>query len=516
MEQERSELHSDVVGSSLDANKTFLFSCPYLGTLEDIDTSLSFPAGANHCFRAKSPSTVDLPHQGAYCLTDKHPSCHVFMQAAATSASAGQTKKIKEPEKRKRRVSIFALPLVLILIFLAAIIWWPAPGTSLQEAIAFGSQLQGSIGNNANANDDRIIDEEPAQITAAVPAENTSESEALEGNIQSSPSLTQESEIEELAQPAAVEQEALTANVSEPAIEQSSSDEVEPLLEEVSEATAQESTPSDATEASDTAAAVVVEEDPAEGQENVVSEIDIVEEAKETAASAEIVEIEESAAAIETDIEEAEEKAALVIFDLPVIADQLSAQNIASEQPAATSPDGERIALIGPDGSTPLALRDTSNNARALFVRQSPNSESDLLTILNRRQQVAILGRDGSSTWFNVRLETGIEGWVNAVESQAGIDPSSLPLVGDPTTDAAAPIPISTITAFPVIRSAVVDTGALNVRSGPGVGYEAVTTIYSGEPVGLLGRRGLGVWVRVRLSNGLEGWVNSSLLAPLS
>ena len=108
---------------------------------------------------------------------------------------------------------------------------------------------------------------------------------------------------------------------------------------------------------------------------------------------------------------------------------------------------------------------------------------------------------------------------MNAAESKSGIDPSSLPLVGAlaaAATTAPAPAPISTITSFPVIRSAVVNTGALNLRTGPGVSYEPVTVINKGALVGLVGRRGLGVWVRVRLDNGLEGWVNSSLLAPLT
>jgi hypothetical protein len=45
------------------------------------------------------------------------------------------------PEKCKRRVSFYTFPLILILILLAAIIWWPAPGTTIQESLVLGAKM---------------------------------------------------------------------------------------------------------------------------------------------------------------------------------------------------------------------------------------------------------------------------------------------------------------------------------------------------------------------------------------
>ena len=516
MEQERSELHSDHGGSSLDGKKSYMFSCPYLGTLEDADTSLSYPAPANHCFRTKSPASVELSHQETYCLTDMHPGCHVFHQTITASSA---TEKRKSPDRRKQRVSVYALPLVLILVFLAAIIWWPDPGASLQDAIAFGAQLQGDLGDASNVEDGVIVDEEPSQNEASVPAMDTSKVQAPGSESRQAASLTSTSE-EELAGSALAVQEESAAN-SESAVAESQSEvaqaaatevelaaeetdaaiQTETSPEEAPAAAAEESPLPDVSKASGTTAPSNVTDNPVVTQESVTTDVE--------------AETEESAAAVEAAAEEAEEPLALIISDLPLISNQVPAQSTALDQPAAISPAGDRLALIGPVVSAPLALSEATNNVRALFVRQRPTIESDLLEIINRRQQAALLGRDSSSTWFKVRLETGVEGWVNAVESQAGVAPSSLPSVED-QVEAGATLPVSTITAFPVMRSAVVDAGALNLRSGPGVGYEPITIINKGELVGLLGRQGLGVWVRVRLNNGLEGWVNSSLLAPLS
>ncbi|MCB9445816.1 MAG: SH3 domain-containing protein, partial [Ardenticatenaceae bacterium] len=62
--------------------------------------------------------------------------------------------------------------------------------------------------------------------------------------------------------------------------------------------------------------------------------------------------------------------------------------------------------------------------------------------------------------------------------------------------------------------TAVVNTGALNVRVGPSIGYKVVAVAYRGHVVALLGRNSAATWAKVRLFNGQEGWVNASLIDP--
>ena len=162
-------------------------------------------------------------------------------------------------------------------------------------------------------------------------------------------------------------------------------------------------------------------------------------------------------------------------------------------------------------------MRGNSEDVNFLTVYQDPASDSQLLSLIERRQFVTLLGRDSSGAWLNVRLDNGVEGWIDAIQSEAEVVISSLPLEGDATaSETTGEQPLPAVTSYPVIRSAFVDTGALNVRSGPGIAYEAITVITSGDLVGLIGRRARGPWVRIRLDSGLEGLVNSSLLAQAS
>lgn len=58
----------------------------------------------------------------------------------------------------------------------------------------------------------------------------------------------------------------------------------------------------------------------------------------------------------------------------------------------------------------------------------------------------------------------------------------------------------------------VVITGRLNVRTGPGVSYTVVTRVDEGQTVTLLARNTAATWVKVRLADAVEGWVNASYL----
>ena len=71
----------------------------------------------------------------------------------------------------------------------------------------------------------------------------------------------------------------------------------------------------------------------------------------------------------------------------------------------------------------------------------------------------------------------------------------------------AAPTTQSTATA-------VIDTGALNVRSGPAPTYSRVTTVYLNDVVTLLGRVPDSSWVQIQTASGHQGWINSRYILP--
>lgn len=59
---------------------------------------------------------------------------------------------------------------------------------------------------------------------------------------------------------------------------------------------------------------------------------------------------------------------------------------------------------------------------------------------------------------------------------------------------------------------AAVNTGRLNVRTGPGIQFKDITSIPYNTEVILIGRAPTGVWVQIQLATGQQGWVNSTLL----
>jgi hypothetical protein len=77
------------------------------------------------------------------------------------------------------------------------------------------------------------------------------------------------------------------------------------------------------------------------------------------------------------------------------------------------------------------------------------------------------------------------------------------------------PVPTVAVAEFvaqPRSGTAYIHTGALNIRSGPGLGYSSLDVAYNREPVQLLAGREDDPWVLIRLGSGTEGWVNVNYL----
>jgi uncharacterized protein YgiM (DUF1202 family) len=165
----------------------------------------------------------------------------------------------------------------------------------------------------------------------------------------------------------------------------------------------------------------------------------------------------------------------------------------------------------------------------ALNVRSGPSITYSVVTVVNQNDVVSLLGRNADSSWAYVQTASAAKGWVNASSSYitpsvaiSSLDVVTTSVTATPTATGTV-IPTATSTAAPTntptpasssAASAVVATGALNVRSGPGVTYSVVATTAQGQTVTLLGRNANSSWAKIRLSNGTEGWVNSSLITP--
>jgi hypothetical protein len=67
-------------------------------------------------------------------------------------------------------------------------------------------------------------------------------------------------------------------------------------------------------------------------------------------------------------------------------------------------------------------------------------------------------------------------------------------------------------TATPPITGSVVSLQSINMRSGPGVGFSALSALKPATRVQILGRNTDGTWLNIRLEDGSEGWVSSDLI----
>jgi N-acetylmuramoyl-L-alanine amidase len=177
------------------------------------------------------------------------------------------------------------------------------------------------------------------------------------------------------------------------------------------------------------------------------------------------------------------------IMSLPVVPDDIAAP----APPPAPAPTGTAYVTAGQAN-----------------LYSGPSIDSAVITLLGEGTHVTLLGRNAAGTWVYVSLPSGTVGWLGVMFIEADIDIMTLPIMdgmgggGDPQEPAS-----DGSTAF-TPGTAVVTAGALNVRVGPGSYYPIITMVYEGDYVTVIGRTATGSWFKVRLSDGIEGWLSSA------
>jgi len=155
-------------------------------------------------------------------------------------------------------------------------------------------------------------------------------------------------------------------------------------------------------------------------------------------------------------------------------------------------------------------------NARALInegmlnVRSGPSMEYPVVVAIGNGNYVQVIGRDASSTWIKVVTHTGHQGWLNSIYTTMTVPLSAIPPVAVPPLPATPIEPAQPVHPIePSGATAFVNTGMLNVRSGPGMAYSVVSYLPYGQLVGVLGRDANSVWIKVNTPAGATGWINS-------
>lgn len=158
----------------------------------------------------------------------------------------------------------------------------------------------------------------------------------------------------------------------------------------------------------------------------------------------------------------------------------------------------------------PVLIVNTGN----LNVRTGPGVNYPVLLVATGGTQFPVLGVARDLVWYQINTDAGV-GWVNVEFMVARGDFTNVPFA-----DAPALVNTTTNTTTvvnPVVNAprlsidsnrVIVNTGNLNVRSGPGAAYGIIAKIAGGVEMAIVGRAPDDVWFLVEGYFGL-GWVNS-------
>jgi len=150
----------------------------------------------------------------------------------------------------------------------------------------------------------------------------------------------------------------------------------------------------------------------------------------------------------------------------------------------------------GPTPASPAVGSSVIVDTGMLNIRAGPGLAYPPFAELPSGELLKVLGRTGS--WLSVQRPNGQIGWVNA----GYVKPAPAP------APVATPSPVVPVTGASGI--AVVNTPFLNLRSGPGITFPSLAQMPEGEKLTITGQSG--GWLRVKRSNGQEGWSNRGYL----
>ncbi len=144
--------------------------------------------------------------------------------------------------------------------------------------------------------------------------------------------------------------------------------------------------------------------------------------------------------------------------------------------------------------------------AERLNVRQTPATSGTILAKLVRGDTVTILASSDDGLWYQITsVALSGEGWVFA--QFITISGGAEPVAAEATTE---PLPAAGDTAPAAGVTAVTTPGKMNLRGGPGTGYNIVASLAAGTRLAVTGINGGGDWLQVDAPNA-NGWVLKSL-----
>jgi len=134
--------------------------------------------------------------------------------------------------------------------------------------------------------------------------------------------------------------------------------------------------------------------------------------------------------------------------------------------------------------------------ATYLNVRTGPGPNYAIIGVVSGGDNLPILGRTNDRSWYQVQSVYGA-GWVYAQYVAVRNVFTSIPVTTDSAANAAVTGPIG-----------IINTGALNIRTGPGAQYTRIGTLAGGTETQIIGRTRDWSWWLLSTSFG-NGWASA-------
>ncbi|MGA0224802.1 MAG: SH3 domain-containing protein [bacterium] len=153
-------------------------------------------------------------------------------------------------------------------------------------------------------------------------------------------------------------------------------------------------------------------------------------------------------------------------------------------------------------------MRAATVRVSSLNLRHGPGTQYKVLEVLQGGTPVHYLPEPRRG-WVRVTTEQGSTGWTFFKHLKPEHSRRIFPEKDVFQVPGSEPLELSQETPF---RFALVNVSGLNVRSGPGTRYEILDILSEGQQIHLLGPQ-KNRWVKIRLSENVEGWVAGKYLS---
>ncbi len=133
--------------------------------------------------------------------------------------------------------------------------------------------------------------------------------------------------------------------------------------------------------------------------------------------------------------------------------------------------------------------------ANVVNIRNGPGTGCAVISQVGLGQRLPVLSQSGD--WYQISLPSGEKGWLASWLVNVDKDPAPAP----------APAQNSN-------QAVVVNVDCANIRGGPGVNYNLISQVMSGDRLPVLEKSG--DWYKVRLNSGAAGWIAGWLVTAVA